>query len=1035
MKKDNLPYKASFRLFEGWFDFLALDIKTISWNLVNLQKLIFFSLRNALQRINSFYLSSNRFNSRRLRIMVLLMSLMALNKSGFAQSGTFSWYDGVSSGNVWNATDVSKTFTISCGTGCSVNVTMTIIDPNNRNADPNTYTTNPFDSGNGCLPYPNTPTVETDNVTGNGLILDPWDSDCNPVFTQTSGAYGPNFLTFAMNSFTHLEDVTIRFTFSKPVFLDNFTVGDIDGRTLLQDFTQNQTGNPQPLSQYESPGNSYQDEVTVTATGPKGNVGVNYSALGSLTTRVGQTVRSVYNTTTVNLSPDDARGTITVTTDDAITQLDITYSNGPDDGAAEQANPNYYSWWINGGTFTLSDGRTITQPAKSATNGASDNHAIRISGFNFTACPDFTFTRTNATVCAGKTATIGITPANGTTPYTYSWTGPSGFTSTSQNPTIANVTASQAGVYTVTAIDANGCTGTSTASVTVNPLPTPTISANSTVCVGANVSLTASGGNKYIWSGPNSFSSTLQTPTINNVSTSASGTYIVNVEGANGCTVGAQTILTVQPNPTPTVNSPTICSGESATLTVSNCTGGTVTWSNGLPSGTTATVSPTTTTTYTATCTVGTCTGTAISTVTVNPRPTPTVNSPTICSGENATLTVSNCTGGTVTWSNGLPSGTTATVSPTTTTTYTATCTVGTCTGTVTSTVTVNPRPTPTVNSPAICSGESATLTVSNCTGGTVTWSNGLPSGVTATVSPTTTTSYTATCTVGTCTGTATSTVTVNPNPTLSVVNTSCASNLQTYNISFTSNGTVTSTQGVVDNNSKTVSNIPIGTNVTLTASLNSCLTNLNVTSPVCNCPVVNPPVSGGDKTICANSAFPALSVTVGNNESANWYDINNNLVASNTTSYTPTTGGTYLVESYNLVDNCKSTTKTEVKLNITPIPTITPVVSIATCRGKLSNNDAKINFTATNGDKYHIVIGETVAVTDNYANASTLNAGSGSKINIANPSSPVKYTIRVYNGSNTCYTDGTVTLNPTDCKPICVEPLKCFDLKVKINK
>ena len=54
---------------------------------------------------------------------------------------------------------------------------------------------------------------------------------------------------------------------------------------------------------------------------------------------------------------------------------------------------------------------------------------------------------------------------------TYSWTGPNGFTSALQNPSIANVTAAAAGTYSVTATVA-GCTSAAgTVIVTVNPLP------------------------------------------------------------------------------------------------------------------------------------------------------------------------------------------------------------------------------------------------------------------------------------------------------------------------------------------------------------------------------------------------------------------------------------------------------------------------------------------------------------------------------------------------------------------------------------
>ncbi|MBK8413510.1 MAG: hypothetical protein IPL22_02675 [Bacteroidetes bacterium] len=75
---------------------------------------------------------------------------------------------------------------------------------------------------------------------------------------------------------------------------------------------------------------------------------------------------------------------------------------------------------------------------------------------------------------------------------TYAWTGPNSFTSAAQNPTVTNMTAAKAGVYTVVVTAAGGCTASATTTVVVNASPsgTPTASAAS-VCPGANVTLSA----------------------------------------------------------------------------------------------------------------------------------------------------------------------------------------------------------------------------------------------------------------------------------------------------------------------------------------------------------------------------------------------------------------------------------------------------------------------------------------------------------------------------------------------------------------
>ena len=64
----------------------------------------------------------------------------------------------------------------------------------------------------------------------------------------------------------------------------------------------------------------------------------------------------------------------------------------------------------------------------------------------------------NGLVCAGSALNLTGGPAGMTT---YSWTGPSGFTSLLQNPSIsANATIAMAGVYTLTFTNASGCINT-----------------------------------------------------------------------------------------------------------------------------------------------------------------------------------------------------------------------------------------------------------------------------------------------------------------------------------------------------------------------------------------------------------------------------------------------------------------------------------------------------------------------------------------------------------------------------------------------
>jgi uncharacterized repeat protein (TIGR03803 family) len=84
--------------------------------------------------------------------------------------------------------------------------------------------------------------------------------------------------------------------------------------------------------------------------------------------------------------------------------------------------------------------------------------------------------------CAGATLHLTASTVAGAT---YAWTGPNGFASSAQNPSIANVTAAAAGTYSVTATVA-GCTSPAgTTTVTVNAPPSSTITAPASVCASA----------------------------------------------------------------------------------------------------------------------------------------------------------------------------------------------------------------------------------------------------------------------------------------------------------------------------------------------------------------------------------------------------------------------------------------------------------------------------------------------------------------------------------------------------------------------
>lgn len=198
----------------------------------------------------------------------------------------------------------------------------------------------------------------------------------------------------------------------------------------------------------------------------------------------------------------------------------------------------------------------------------------------------------------------------------------------------------------------------------------PSAAVNSIVCLGSALNFTASITGTvvptYSWSGPNTFTSNLQNPTIASAGTMNIGVYTLTINNGGCIETTTTQVNTVSPLPTITVNSGTICSGNSFTIVPSGANTYTLQGGNAI-------VSPTTNTSYTV---VGTSSlgclssNTATSTVSVNPLPLigASTSNTLICVGQSATLTASGAS--TYTFNPG-GAGTSIVVSPTITSTYT----------------------------------------------------------------------------------------------------------------------------------------------------------------------------------------------------------------------------------------------------------------------------------------------------------------------------------------------------------------------------
>ncbi len=157
---------------------------------------------------------------------------------------------------------------------------------------------------------------------------------------------------------------------------------------------------------------------------------------------------------------------------------------------------------------------------------------------------------------------VNLSTSSSTAGITYNWSGPSGFSSSQQNPAVTSP-----GTYTLIVTEPlNNCTSTETVGVQQN-ITAPGLVASNTgtlTCTTLNIDLNAAStttGVVYNWTGPNSFTSSVQNPS--NISTPGTYTLIVT-DPLNNCATTATT--TVQQN----INPPTaVTAGNSGTLTCS----------------------------------------------------------------------------------------------------------------------------------------------------------------------------------------------------------------------------------------------------------------------------------------------------------------------------------------------------------------------------------------------------------------------------------------------------------------------------------
>ncbi|WP_219007743.1 collagen-binding domain-containing protein [Aquimarina litoralis] len=496
------------------------------------------------------------------------------------------------------------------------------------------------------------------------------------------------------------------------------------------------------------------DEVTVTVNSATADAGEDQDiCVGETATLTvvgtGDILWSTGETTTsIEVSPDTTTTyTVEVTNGDcsATDEVTVTVNSATADAGEDQdicVGETAILTVVGTGDILWSTGETTASIEVSP--DTTTTYTVEVTNGDCSATDEVTVTVNSATADAGEDQDICV---GETTTLTVVGTGDI-LWSTGETTASIEVSPDATTTYTVEVTNGN-CSATDEVTVTVNSV-TADAGEDQTIAPGETATLTATGGDTYLWS-------TGETTATIDVSPDATTTYTVTASSngctatddvtvfVEGCTVVAdagpdQTICNVSDSNPTEINSDGIAKSMMESVVLTATGGDTYLWSTGETTQSII-VEPTVTTTYTVEVTKDGCTDSDDVTVFVVDID---ANAGIDVESTAGALVVLTATGGdTYLWSTGETTQS-ITVAPTVTTTYSVTAFRGECSDTDSVRVLIGCVGTADAGpDQTICLGESAVLTASD--GDIFLWSS--PSGSagntqSVTVTPTVTTTY-----------------------------------------------------------------------------------------------------------------------------------------------------------------------------------------------------------------------------------------------------------------------------------------------------
>jgi gliding motility-associated-like protein len=509
---------------------------------------------------------------------------VSINATGGNPPYTYNWSNGSNQTILTNLSAGTYAATITDNSGCTVSTSVTINQPLVLTATINPTNVLCFNQNNGsAIASASGGTTPYNYLWSNG-------NNTNTIINLTPGTYSvtatDNNGCTASASVNITQPVLLTTTMLPPVNVTCFngnngsaTVTPAGGTVPYtynwSNGTHNGTANGLTNGTYtvtvtDQNGCSATNSVVInqppqltTVMGPTTNLTCNGSANGSTTvTANGGTPGYSYtwsngshNTTITNLTAGTYKVTVTdnngctATNSVTITQPNIltasiartnvscfSGNNGSATASASGGTVPYNFHWSNGSNTNVISNLTAGTYSVTVTD---NNGCTASASVNITQPVLLTTTMSvpvNVSCFGGNNGSASVTPAGGTSPYTYNW---------SNGTHNGTATGLVSGTYTVTVTDQNGCTSTNTITINQPIQLTTTISSQANVtCNGVangSATISANGGvppYNYTWSNG------LHTTTISNLT---AGTYTITVTDNNGCTA-TNTVTITQPN-------------------------------------------------------------------------------------------------------------------------------------------------------------------------------------------------------------------------------------------------------------------------------------------------------------------------------------------------------------------------------------------------------------------------------------------------------------------------------------------------------